>query len=544
MTSRAVDAWGAIRALTAGKPSVIANIAIAAAYAVAFAALREASNDQWYLPAGLRFAAALATPIRLWPALYLGDMAGLAIARYPVIDRHGWAWYLGMLLPAWPPVAAVIYQLRARTKLPRIQRPLDAAALAVGVVLSAEGASLASKISSALLTPGSDGIRLGDLIVYSMGDIQGILVGGFLVALTSNGWLARERAKIFRAEALCAITVTGGLAGAVATAHLTQAASLDGARLLLFVPAVALSLRHGWRGACVGAIGGDLALLWTIPHQDKGMSDAAALTMQEVFTFLSLALFVLGARGSAPAVPSEQVAEGVSKREARGEHRARFNSIEAALREKALRAEAMQANSRGSIAPVVAILRKSGHSEAAMDLIGATHLESTQFRHTVIDGIYPLTVERDGLYAALHSDGFLERFGTSKCRLDLIGSAHGISLGTLLSAYRMLGDAVDYLLTSDPSHIDISVRCSVRLGRNHLSMALVARNPVVTERTAVDTARLARLRTRACAFDGSFHNRPHRLRIIMVDTESEISRHRGADTGYSLTCVLERSDHD
>ena len=517
MIDRASDAWGVSRAVLEGKRGkVIASLLTAVAYGLCYPVLREASNDQWFLPAGFRFACLLIAPFRLWPALFAGEIAAIACIRYRTIGLYGLPWYVGSLFVSWPPVALVVHQLRTRTRSPHIERPVDAVALAVGGVIAAEATTFAAKACTAFLRPGGSPIQYSNLIVYSLGDIQGIMLATFGVLLFTGFRAGRPTHDSFVVEAVTGVAVTALVAAVLVAVDIQGETPLVAGRLALLLPVIALAMRHGWRGACIGAIAADLALFATIPAQGKGMSDGPGLIMQEVFTFVSWLLVVVGVKANAgaggPAIQLVMVAE----REGRTE-RDRYEAMESHLRESALRAETMQNAARGGIDSVVSMLRRRGQSEAAMSLIGATHRDSAEFRRIVIDDIYPLTVERDGLYGAFQSEAFLRRFGASRHQIDITGSPHDFRLGTQLSAYRVICEALEYFAASSPARMHLRIRCSPIDGVGRISIAIAARDPAITERSAVDTAGLARLRTRAIAFGGSLHSRPGRLRVILAD---------------------------
>gem|GEM_PF-3621118 len=358
-------------------------------------------------------------------------------------------------------------------------------------------------------------MKYGDLIVYSLGHVQGILLATFVALLASGRVREHTKKAAFLIDAACSALICLGIASATALNATADPSALMLARLLLLAPAVTLAVRHGWRGAAFGSIASNVALFITIPHQEAGYSDATGLLMQEAFSFLSCALLVLGARDSERRL---QACDSVTAaRDARKQAKANFDSMESQMRTKALHAEEMQEQSRGSIAPVIAWLRKSGNSEAAMRVIGMAHMQSSQFRSIVVDGIYPLTLERSGLFAALHSEAFRAQFDRVACELDLTGPHRHLSLSTQLAAYRVIGEGMEYLATFRPERITLRVRCSTYQNRGHISIALAAYRPGITSRAAIDTARLAQLRTRVGAYDGSFHSRPLRLRTILLD---------------------------
>lgn len=62
------------------------GLLLAALYALACLAARQISVDQFNLLAGIRVAALLLFPTRLWPYLILGEYAHLAQVRYPLVE--------------------------------------------------------------------------------------------------------------------------------------------------------------------------------------------------------------------------------------------------------------------------------------------------------------------------------------------------------------------------------------------------------------------------------------------------------------------------
>lgn len=515
MIDRASDAWGA-HLLDGGRAtSVLINVATSLAYIAAYLGLRQASNDQWYLPAGLRFAALLVAPYRLWPALFVGDVASLSSYRVNMIPQYGLLYYAGSSVAAWPVAAMIVRQLRRFTSLPQLRAASDAVALIVSGVLAAESVSLVNKATSAYLRTGKGPMVYSDLIVYSLGHVQGIMLVTFCVMLAGVRWRDVNGLKALVAETTCAIVICGLLAAAVTAWAPGDDAALMAGRLCLLIPAVALTFRHGWRGAALAAIIANVALFATIPHQEAGQSDGAGLLMQEVFAFVSAAMFVLGARGQLRVKASSSVRD----LDGEGHQRAReqIEQHERQLRAHALRAEAMQRDSRGTIEPVIAMLRQRGQSEIAMSLNGVMHTQSSRLRATVIDSIYPLTLERLGLFAALESEAFGQHFGTAECKFDLTGSPHGLSLEAQLATYRVLGEALELMTSSLPSRIHVRVRCSSKGGRGLIRMVLTGIAPVAGCRSPHTTARLAQLRNHVAAYGGTLTNRPGRMRLYVLD---------------------------
>lgn len=70
------------------------GLVLAVVYAFACWGTRKLSLDQFYLPAGVRVAALLLCPPRLWPYLFLGEYAYFAQMRYPMVEKYGLAWVI------------------------------------------------------------------------------------------------------------------------------------------------------------------------------------------------------------------------------------------------------------------------------------------------------------------------------------------------------------------------------------------------------------------------------------------------------------------
>ncbi len=516
MIDRARDAWGTWCERIGWPAKVMINIAAAFAYMAAYLCLREASNDQWYLPAGLRFATLLAMPYRLWPALFVGEVAALSTFRVRMAAEYGWLYYAASTVLAWPIVAVIVRQVRRATSLPTLSSATDAVALVVAGILSAELVSVANKAVSAYLRAGGGEMVYGDLIVYSLGHLQGILLAALGLPVVARCIAVRRLARPFAVESACAVLVCVALASAVYVASPDDVTALMALRLCMLLPSVALTFRHGWQGAAVSSIAANVALFATIPHQDAGQVDGPALLMQEAFAFVAASLFVLGARLHPVSVTMGSiVADAADERRLVREH---LEAQERRQRDSALRAEALQRESRESMRPVLNLLRKHGQAEAAMNLVGMAHTQSSQFERQVIDSIYPLTLERFGFFAALESEAFVAHFGAVPFHLDLTGSPFTVAMETNLAAYRVLGEAIDHLASLDPTSVSVRIHCGRKAdGRGAVSMAIRAIEPGVTGRSSSQRARLAQLRNRVAAYGGSVHTRGYRMRLIVLD---------------------------
>ena len=94
----------------------IRPVGIALAAVTPWAALPRVSS-RWIsssLPAGIRAAALLIVPTRLWPYLLLGEYAYFATLRIPMIDSYGLAWVILASTLLMPVAMLVVYLHRIR----------------------------------------------------------------------------------------------------------------------------------------------------------------------------------------------------------------------------------------------------------------------------------------------------------------------------------------------------------------------------------------------------------------------------------------------
>lgn len=92
------------------------GIALAVVYALSCLISRQFSLDQFFLPAGIRAAALLIVPTRLWPYLLLGEYAYFALLRISMIDSYGLAWVI-LASTLLMPMAMLVVHLH-RTRMP------------------------------------------------------------------------------------------------------------------------------------------------------------------------------------------------------------------------------------------------------------------------------------------------------------------------------------------------------------------------------------------------------------------------------------------
>jgi len=144
-----------------------AGLVIAVVYAVACWGARKFSLDQFYLPAGVRVAALLVCPPRLWPYLLLGEYAYFAQMRVPMIGRYGLAWVVlgsALLMPAVAMIVHLHRRMMAGTSVIWLLSVAASAAIVV-TAINLTGSHLLWPVPPAIPVTSSAGrMILGDFI--------------------------------------------------------------------------------------------------------------------------------------------------------------------------------------------------------------------------------------------------------------------------------------------------------------------------------------------------------------------------------------------
>lgn len=165
------------------------GVFLAIGYALAFLLARRFSDDQWFLPAGLRVAALLLLPCRYWGYVLAGEVSALLYLRIPYVGEQGLAWVVitSLTYTTWvfPLVNKVKQSIEKKSTDPIIGVLVLAAAISiVGTCLSSALMYLLSQHA-----PSRDAITLAHMLKYILGDYLGILLFAPLVILWQRGHL-------------------------------------------------------------------------------------------------------------------------------------------------------------------------------------------------------------------------------------------------------------------------------------------------------------------------------------------------------------------
>lgn len=489
-----------------------AGLVLALAYAITCWATRQISLDQFYLPAGVRVAALLACPPRLWPYLILGEYAYFAEMRYPLIDKYGLAWVVLGSATLMPAVALVVH-LHRRVMAASSEAWLLSVAASAALVASALKLGL-----SHLLWEVPPSLPFWtSALRYLLGDYIAILTVAPLVLL----WVQRHDGhdgarwrQLPTAAALGALLILLVLATTVGRADDTTRTTLY---LLMTLPVIALTCMHGWRGAAVGVPLLNLSISATTPSTGlPGSFDQASFVTLQLIAVTGTALLALGSRITHHYHQyTDQAQDG---RQIVAFSRTAHLANEMDLRDRALGLRNVAEDMEASLGETAALLQRHGHYGPAANLLRTARGHSRQFRE-LTSMVYPTGLEHTGLYVALLANGLratwdaTDRIG----RPVLMGDPCQLSIGLQLAGYRVLVDAVALLLSQEQGQIRVRARCG-RAGVHRgllVSVALLDRDRRLSPQTRV--LAIERLTAKALAYGGSMQCRHNRIRLLLLD---------------------------
>ncbi|MFL9583324.1 MASE1 domain-containing protein [Stenotrophomonas sp. AB1(2024)] len=488
------------------------GLVVALLYAFAYWAAREVSMDQFYLPAGVRVAALLLTPLRLWPYLLLGEYCYFAFARYPMIARYGWTWFVvssAVLMPA----VMFIAHLHRRFMSSRAGAWLICVAAASTITVTTLNLMIPYLLWT---TPPAAGIGT-DAVRFLVGDFIGILTIAPLALL----WTRRKEGFISRTGLMVPTVICLVLMAFVGFAALWIPAAPGPAKtnilLLLALPAVALTCMHGWKGAAISVPIWSLIVRLTMPA--SGMADSfdpAAFSAQQSLALVGIALLAVGACVS--HYYQELRTHKLERERALSHSRAAQTATEKELRSRALDIRQLSDGFDASLSDVAEWLKTKGHHELAGGLLKVTVLHSRKFREQ-ITMVYPTSLEHVGLYLALQIGGIDEAWKAT-ARLAphrLIGDPCILSVGLQLAAYRTIIDAVSLLLEREPGQIQIRARCGRSWGRRGIVVSLATLDSRHRLSSGTMVAAIERLSGRTMAYGGTTQCRRNRIRILLLE---------------------------
>jgi len=281
----------------------VQQLAVALGYALAYTITAQLFADApWPVTAALRIACLLLVPYRYWPALALGEVAPLIYLNVAHLNELGLRY---TLLASFPPVLLgmpVVKWFRCRAGLFPAPHLVDVKKL-LGCVLTLT--VLWAYVNYALLftmrlPTGPYQVPPGMLFLY--------LIHFYMAMLTIAPWvmiirihhlgqawrLSLLRMLISPPMARDLMMAVLALAGLAYLHQAVNGAIKPATVMALFLPAIWLALKHGWRAA---VLGGTLSLIVTCLLLDWQM-DPGILQAQIFMAFVMTCLYTFGAQTS------------------------------------------------------------------------------------------------------------------------------------------------------------------------------------------------------------------------------------------------------
>lgn len=506
---------------------IMEGFALAGLYAAAFVAAWFNSVDQWYLPAGLRFAAMFLLPRRWLPYALLGDVLAMLYIRVPLANQKAddefplmWAYVSPFLYAVCLYVSSrVIKRFVDTSDLPRT---LPASALLFAV--ASKGLNVGVNLS---LSGPPFGTNLQQFVSAVIGDYLGIL----LIVLPIGVWQYRHQwfapiREVTKHVAAMVVLVLCLYASVVATgAHGTAVQLIP--LIFMTLPAVYLTVLYGWNGAAIGCLIVNLGISLALPNTGiLGAFDGVVLLAQAALCVASVVLLGVGGhitrlshKFKSAFAELESTNDALSQ--SRSVAREALFSSENRLRQQALLLAAARSNLDGFRHDVVSTLKANGHSAAAFDatLKGRAAIdEITKYG----DELYPFDIEKYGLYAVLMSDNFVNRWGPeARIRHLLVGeSPKALQMSQRLAVYRGICAAIDALHHQLHPH-DIIAKVRIWKRKGHIGTTVEIRY----KGGEGDLARISDLDSIVSAYGGTVkYRRTRGVAFVLNDKEESVEQ--------------------
>lgn len=497
------------------------GLALSVAYCGAYLFLRDASFNQWFLPAGLRAISLLLLPYRFWPYVFVGDAAALLTLRAPKADQYSesWAYLSPFLLVATIAIAPRVVRYRLHT-VEDIGRWLPLVALSIAI-----WSSICNNAINYFLDGPTAYITPQGFMRYVIGDYLGILLIAVPVLFLKRQKSTHELQTNFLRDALVAIGIVAIL---FATVTLKQGIepSLQQALLMLMVlPAIGLTVLYGWRGTAIGIVSANIAIGQTLTHTNvPGAHDSTVFIPQLALVIAASTLLLIGEKISQLFERARQL--GISEKQALELAQSSFMSNERNLREKVLYMAQMQVCMDDQRKHLVEMLKAHEQYSAAM-LLNSKAVEHMQWFESQSDALYPLHIEERGLYAVIHPESFTDFWaGAADVHYaQMRGQPRTLTVDLQLAAYRCICNAFALLSDCAPEAYRVTLRVWHRGGRRGISIKMTATPTQPPQISRASTVAEVDLGRRVKAFGGALRRRPaHGVHILLwepADTDPQ-----------------------
>ena len=502
------------KVLRSGFATLPEGLLVATLYATLCWATRQISLDQFFLPAGIRLAALLMLPVRMWPYLLLGDYLYLGHLRIPMLDKYGPQWVLVASAYQFPIVALVVYihhRLIAGTNEVWLLSLAGTASLLIGV---------GNLAFAHLLWPSPPP---GEFVTFAARYVLGHYVAIMTIAPLALLWARRgdiDWSSWRRSPVMYAILLL--LACGTLSTLIPQEAVIGKAtvQLLMAAPVVALTCLQGWWGAAIAMPLMSVFVRINTPVSGLPASfDAESFKVQLIIAISCTALLALGSRITHFYRRYSHCS--TAKRQAISNARCSHLTGERELRSRAIKLRNIGDGLDASLSSTIEWLQVQGHSDIASNLLDAATAHSRKFREQT-SMVYPTIVEHVGLYLALQAGGIVDAWDQPDRLVNphLAGDPCRLGLDLQLTAYRALSETVSLLLENEHGQLKIRARCG-HFGSARgllITVGLVDKHHQLSRSTV--TMAIGRLSGRTQAYGGTVHCRRNRIRLSFAEPSS------------------------
>ncbi|MFC5739954.1 MASE1 domain-containing protein [Dyella tabacisoli] len=278
------------------------HVAVVIAYAVSYTLLRDISNVQWLLPAGLRLSCLLFVPYRYWPALALGECLSRTYSSYECLDDFGLTWVVLQSLPVIVLAMPIVWWFRRHMAVFPSQQLVSISSLLLCTLLVSLVCATYGFIAltTAHLAPGKPPFVVLPMhaLGYFFGNYLGALTIVPLVVMATfelragslRNMLSRVGDSHVMLDGMVLLLPTLALLTWLNTKATGDTSQI--ARMAMFLPVAWLTLKHGWRGAALGGGAACTCICLSFPT----MATLEVLQPQAFMAFAATSLLMLGAR--------------------------------------------------------------------------------------------------------------------------------------------------------------------------------------------------------------------------------------------------------
>ncbi|HEY0199902.1 MAG TPA: MASE1 domain-containing protein [Rhodanobacter sp.] len=434
------------------------HAAVAVGYALGYALLRQVSWSHWALFAGYRLSVLLLVPYRYWPALVVGEIGPVGYASLSCLETFGWLWSSVMLVP---PIALAMPAVKfCRDRLGMIPAKgfvqmgivLSCTLVVSGIWTLANAAALSVARLPSSFPPIDFGVELSRWFV---GNFLGVLTVAPLVLLVRSAWSKRAGTVwVSLSQVMHSRLILETLALLLPTLALLVWIGLDArseasrqvAQMLMFLPVVALALRHGWHGVAIGGTAASLCVVITMPEQ----YDTNTLQSEVFVAFAISSMLLFGSRiASLHRVGKQQQHAGDESLDLARRIQAQ---TEMQLRQASEAIDFVSETVHATEELMFERLRKLGPSVDTRDFRRRTTAAREQL-FQLADGLHPITLKEHGLVAALRYGGVARALNTHRIGYWVHLSGNIQQLQQLpksmqLGLYRIICEAANHLCAS------------------------------------------------------------------------------------------------